>query len=120
MPAGQSYHVQKAANARHACRAPKQAVDVEQFGDDVADQHAWIERGRGILKHDLRRVGAAGAFPRSLEGAQVGAAEHDPTGRRPHQHQAPQTRTRFAASALADDRQRAPRSSCETHQVARR
>jgi len=46
-------HAQQLLDAQLPLPAARQPVVVERFGDDLADRHARVERGEGVLEDDL-------------------------------------------------------------------
>ena len=77
----------------------------QRLGQDLADRHARIERGIGVLEDDLG-VAAERAQPVGVEREQVAALEADTAGIRLDQPQHQPADGGFAATGLADQRQR--------------
>src|SRR5690606_6342680 len=67
--APQAYPIQQVADLLQLILAvPRQVVDLERLSHDLVDRHPRVERGVGILKHDLH----AAPQRTHLAGAQVG------------------------------------------------
>ncbi len=78
-----------------------QAVHAQGFGDDLADGHARVQRGVGVLKYDLH-VAPAAAQGGGGESAQVLAVEADAAGGGLQQAQREAGGGGFATAGLAD------------------
>src|SRR6266566_812073 len=77
-------------------------VDDQRIGDALSDRHRWIQRGVRVLEDDLHPL-SQGPELGLLHVGNVHAVETDRPGGRLEQAKDGPTRSRLAASALADE-----------------
>src|SRR5690606_35072542 len=104
-------------HARLACLLRARAAQgVHTLGQDVTDTHARIERGIGILEHDLE-VAAATAQGLALQRREFDAVETDRPGGGPDELEDGFAHRRLAAARLAHERERTPRGEPQRYTV---
>ena len=91
------------------------ALDVDRLGDRVADPHARVQRGVGVLEHELRASTNGGELSLAVGSRDVTPEQLHGSGSRLDHTNNDAPRRRFAGPGFANQTQRLALSDLEAH-----